>query len=169
MNNETFGRICIGLTILVGLVVTACIPLTPETPTQFTMPSVSPTGTRLSSPLPNLPLSLGDTWVYSSLVYDTDVLGTPGTDNRPTAPITATEIVTMSVIQTQILNGYYAAQIFSSMKVITSSVKPGAATELGADHYSVGRSKRETYWYVISGTKVYRQDNLDISKVESSC
>ena len=126
-----------------------------------------------SSPSLDLPLSLGNTWVYSSTKYDTLVVGTaaPGQNNPGLLPITATEIITESVVETQTPNGYFAAQILSESSVISSTIRPGSLPALSPDdyaQYTLGWSNREVYWYIKSGAKVYRQTTLDVTNLESA-
>ncbi len=109
-------------------------------PTQPTAPQ---------NPLPELPLNLGATWVYSDVVYS---------GNNPQDIFTSTYIYTDVVIHVRLVSPHFAAEISRTASLIEGKQPLFAAPEA------------ETWWYVISGTQVYRQpvDKLDLSSISSS-
>jgi hypothetical protein len=134
-------------------------PLPTNTATLATMPipTLTPTSTpTTNSPLPDFPLNLGNTWVYSATHYDT----------YETERITATYIITETVVDTQLHEPYFVANIVRDKKVVTLS-----DNLVGKDweqHYLGGGDGSISFWYVISGTQVYEQRELDWSEIETS-
>jgi hypothetical protein len=110
-------------------------------------------------PLPDLPLRLGNTWVYSSTYYDT----------YQGERITATYFITETVVDAQLITPYFVSQIARETTVVTSSINLNDLRPGCDGYYLNGTGGIVTYWYIISGTHVYRQSGeLDLSRVESS-
>jgi hypothetical protein len=83
--------------------------------------------------------------------------------------ITATYRITETVVNTQIHEAYFAAQMVRDKALVTSSVNLESLIGLDwGNWYAGGGNKREIYWYIISGTNVYLQYSLDFSKIESA-
>jgi WD40 repeat protein/Leucine-rich repeat (LRR) protein len=127
----------------------AAITPTPETPGALPSPG--------NDPAPELPLSLGNTWVYSATYYDTYIA----------ERITATYRITETVADIQTRAPYYAAQ------VVRDSTLTGLSDNLAGvdweEHYLAGPGGSTSFWYVISGTKlVYEQNELDWAKIEAA-
>ncbi len=100
------------------------------------------------SPLPDLPLNWGATWIYSDVVY-------AETDSQDI--VTSTYIYSDTVIDVRSTPPYFAAEISRTASLIAGEPLFNAP-------------EAETWWYVISGTQVYRQagNQLDLPSVSSS-
>ncbi|MBU0493184.1 MAG: hypothetical protein KKA73_14820 [Chloroflexi bacterium] len=121
------------------------------------------------------PLTLGNTWVYSATYYGYYVEG-EGT-NLTEIVITSTFIITDRVIATEIHEPYFAAQM-QRTSLFTAGVAPDiyglypsdrtwhpASPEFrwnSLDRGIVNPASR-TYWDIIDGSRVYYQDELDLS------
>lgn len=111
-------------------------------------PSITLTVSGNSSSVSDFPLTLGNTWIYSSTRYE----GYEGPHL-----MTATYIITERVVETQASPPYFVAKIHREEKLLTASAQWGGSEEWGQD-----------YWRIISGTHVYRQGlKLDLSDQES--
>jgi hypothetical protein len=127
-------------------------------PTPTPSPS-SPTPTTNAftpTPLADFPLSLGTTWVYSATHYDT----------YDTERITATYIITETIVDTQTRPPYFATQIVQDTTLVTPS--DNLAGKDWQQHYLAGPGGSNSFWYVISGTQVYEQTELDWTEIIST-
>jgi hypothetical protein len=130
---------------LIAITQTAC-NVAPTIPSPTAL--ATSTTNDLRSPLRDLPLDLGNTWVYSDVVYG---------DQSVNAVVTATLIYTDSVVDTRINPPYFAAKINRDVSLF-SGTSPFNAPE------------STSWWYVVSGTQVYKQPdyNLNFPNVTSS-
>ena len=108
------------------------------------------------NPLPDFPLSLGNTWIYSATHYDT----------YETERISATYIITERVVDIQAHPPHIAAQVVRDTTVIT--VSDNLAGKNWEEHFLGGPGDSTSYWYVISGTHVYEQNELNWAAIETS-
>jgi hypothetical protein len=130
---------------LTAIMTTAC-NVAPTIPSPAAPPTSTPIDLR--SPLRDLPLDLGNTWVYSDVVY-----GDPSVN----AVITATFIYTDRVVDIRANPPYFAAKIDRDVSLF-SGTPPFNAPE------------PTSWWDVVSGTQVYKHPdyNLNFSNVASS-
>jgi hypothetical protein len=135
----------------------------PTKPVEATIDTSKPTSP--AHPLPDIPLSLGTTWVYSSTHYDTFVSGEYGTSNFNSERITATYRITETIAETQIISGFLAAKLVRDRVVITSS---GDISDARYDNYLGQNVWTPSYWYVISNTILYRQREINLGGLSSS-
>lgn len=100
------------------------------------------------NPLPDLPLKLGATWVYSNVVYS---------GANPQNVLTSTYVYTDVIIETRSVPPYFAAEVSRTVSLMAGEPLFNAP-------------EAETGWYVISGTQVYKQPGnaLDFSNASSS-
>jgi hypothetical protein len=135
----------------------------PIPPTKIPTPKPTPP----ISPLPDFPLNLGNTWVYSYTDYSTNYKDE--SDISTGQIITATSLITETVVETQLHDGYFIAEIAKNKTLVTLSVDLNELDHWHTLNWDGIKSGAETYWYVITGTHVYRQqEELDITNVESS-
>ena len=127
------------------------------------------------NPLPDFPLSLGTTRIYTASHYDT--LLVEGkidsdiesyfyiTETHGLKVITATYLITETVTNVQPIDTVYAVDIFREQTVISSTVD---FDNLDWEHISYldGRGGKSTYTYVISGTNVFKESDPDIEKLD---
>jgi hypothetical protein len=148
---------------LVFLLLAACDPVevalkaqsTPGPALAAPSPEPPPALPLFDKPLPDFPLNLGATWVYSATHYDTY-----GTER-----ITATYIITETIVATQTRPPYFAAELVRDTRIITfSDYLAGKEWEA---YYLAGRGETISFWYVLSGTRVYQQNELDWPKIEA--
>ncbi len=130
---------------------TSMLSPSPESPTDAPLPNTALTPTQTippRNPLPELPLNLGTTWVYSSVVY---------AGSKPQDILTSTYIYTDAIISARSAQPYFAAEVSRTVSLISGEALFNAP-------------EAEAWWYIISGTQVYRQpgSQLDFSKVSSS-
>jgi Leucine-rich repeat (LRR) protein/WD40 repeat protein len=119
-------------------------------------PMPAPEATPAGYPLPDFPLRLGNTWVYSATHYD----------SYDTERITATYRMTETIVDIQAHSPYLAAQVIRNSVVLTGS--NNLADKDWQEHYLAGPGGSISFWYVISGTHVYEQDELDWAKIDTS-
>lgn len=152
------------------------------TPTQFvtTPAQATVTPAPVSNPVPEFPLIPGQTWVYSSTEYTT--LRTEGKvtedeqadyyyidDEFGLKLITATFKITDTVVSTAVQDNYFVAQLSSEQSFISATIDLDELATYGdINNYWGPLNNLETFWYVISGTQVFRQDVLDLTAVENS-
>jgi hypothetical protein len=150
-------------------------------PTSTLLPTITPTSTPILptktftpkptppiSPLSDFPLNLGNTWVYSYTDYSTND-SQKDKDVRNDQIITATSLITETVVNTQLHGGYFVAEIVKNKVLVTLSVDLNELDDWHTTNWDGVKSGAETYWYVITGTHVYRQEKeLDLTDVESS-
>ncbi|HEY89015.1 MAG TPA: hypothetical protein G4N98_04675 [Thermoflexia bacterium] len=126
-------------TVLVGSLCFVALSCTlidsPASPRNTEPSSVSRNG------LDEFPMAVGTTWVYSYIPYDP-------LPSDPTQIITATYLMTETVVETEVLPPY------SAMK-IRRDTSPVSSTPLTLTNLPV-----EEFWYVISGTLVFEQGQL---------
>ncbi len=128
----------------------------------------TPTPTPPISPISDFPLNLGNTWIYSYAAYSTNDSQNDN-DIRDDQIITATSLITETVVNTRLHGDYFVAKIVKSKTVITLSVDTDELDHWHSHNWYGVKSGEETYWYVITGTHVYRQQKeLDLTTVESS-
>jgi hypothetical protein len=162
---------------------TSVAPTQPAaTPTQLTLTPTQATAppTPVSNSVPELPLIPGQTWVHSSTEYTT--LRTEGKiaedeqgdyyyieDAFGLKLITATFKITNTVVSTAVQNNYFVAQLSSEQAFVSATIDLDELATYGdINNYWGLLNSAATFWYVISGTQVFRQDFLDLTAVEDS-
>lgn len=113
----------------------------------------------------DFPLTLGNTWIYSSTHYDTIVVSGGGTTSPTLGRITATYLITERVVDTERFGSFFAAKIARNRIVLTSSVD---LRDSQYASYLADRTWQPYDWYIISGTTVYMQHELQFDKLNSS-
>nr|NIR26491.1 hypothetical protein [Gammaproteobacteria bacterium]NIR66819.1 hypothetical protein [candidate division Zixibacteria bacterium] len=139
--------------------------VTPTIPITITKPVTQLTSVPALSDLRSIfPLQLGNTWVYSSTHYqDYGPLEMRGPDGKVVMKccktITATYIITETVVDLQTSPPYFVAQLYREESLVSAS-----------DEWSQEQSGwLGMYWYIISGTHVYQQrTELDLSAVDEN-
>ncbi len=132
-------------------------------PTARSLPTASASANE--NALQVFPLTRGAQWVYAEMAYDTlpnDVL--PQQANRQ---ITATLLVTDTVIETQTRGAAYAAQVVRERQIVSTTI---ALAELG-DYGEIifADNAPATKWYIFASDKIFsQQENLDWDAVMSS-
>lgn len=132
-------------------------------------PTAPATATRQAAPaedaLQVFPLKRGAQWVYREIAYDTipnDVL--PQVVNRQ---ITATLLITDTVMDTQMETGKYAALVVRERTLISTTIALGDLGEYGDVVFA--NSNPPVKWYIFTQNKIYSQfENLDWAAVETS-
>jgi hypothetical protein len=111
------------------------------------------------------PLKRGAQWVYREIAYDTipnEVL--PQRTNRQ---ITATLLMTDTIVDTRTRNGNYAAQVARERTVISTTMDLAQLGDYGSDYFA--NNAPATKWYIFAGDKIYSQfQDLDWDVVMSS-
>ena len=92
------------------------------------------------NPLPKLPLTSGNTWIYASTYYDT----------YEGEQITATYFITETVVDTEMIAPYFVSQIVRETIIVTSSINLDDLWPGCDGYYLNGTGGTETYWYIIS-------------------
>lgn len=144
-------------------------PTAVSTPPPTAAPTAPPTETRQAAPaedaLQVFPLKRGAQWVYREIAYDTipnDVL--PQVVNRQ---ITATLLITDTVMDTQMQTGKYAAQVVRERTLISTTIALGDLGEYGDVVFA--NNNPPVKWYIFTENKIYSQfENLDWDAVETS-
>jgi hypothetical protein len=116
---------------------TATITVTPSPLPPPTL-TLTPTPIIADDPLPEFPLSVGSTWVYSSTHYEIDT--------KTGQKITATYIITEQVISVRIYEPYFTAQIHKDVSFL-AGVKSKLARPL----------LERDFIYIVDNNFVYRQ------------
>jgi hypothetical protein len=164
---------------------TACrtatiLPQATATPTQLAPAQATATPTPIINPVPEFPLIPGQTWVYSSTEYTT--LRTEGKvaedeqadyyyidDEFGLKLITATFKITDTVVSAAVQNSYFVAELSSEQAFISATIDLDELATYGdISNYWGPLNSTETFWFVISGTQVFRQNVLDVPAVEDS-
>lgn len=123
-------------------------------------PTPTPAATLIppQCPLADLPLNLGNTWIYSSTQYD--CIGDCGSDNPQI--VTGTFVVTATVVDTRFQAPYFAAEMAWESKAITLSDSL-EGEDLG-HLFHLHDGEPWSYWYIVSDTNVYeRWHGLDLA------
>lgn len=118
-----------------------------------------------NNPIPDFPLHKGYTKVYSSTQYDTYISGEYGTDSFSTELITATYLITESVVETRTYNSYYMARINQEIKAITSTVN---LNNPRYDNHLYSGDPSTSFWYIVDGNFVFYQSELQLDDITSS-
>lgn len=122
-------------------------PVQTSAPTMAVTPSIPLTISENNKSVSDFPLTLGNTWVYSSTRYE---------GHKGPGLMTATYIITKRVIKTQASPPYTVARMGREEKLLTASAQWG------------GGEWEHDYWRIISGTHIYRQEfNLNLSDQET--
>lgn len=147
------------------LVVTA----TPKPTRTISVPTALPKPTATlaanESALQVFPLKNGAQWIYREVAYETipnDVL--PQLTNRQ---ITATLLITDTVMETQTHAAYYAAKVVRERELVSATID---IAELG-DYRDLlfANNMPSSKWYIFADDKIYSQiDNLDWNSLETS-
>lgn len=83
--------------------------------------------------------------------------------------ITATFKITDTVMSTAVQNNYFVAELTSEQAFISATIDLDELATYGdINNYWGPLNSTETFWYVISGTQIFRQDFLDLTAVEDS-
>ena len=128
-------------------------------------PSPTATLTAQANAQQIFPLTRGAQWVYQEVAYDTipnDVL--PERLNRQ---ITATLLVTDTVMETQTRAPYYAARVVRARAIVSTTVALAELGEYGEIIFA--DNAPATKWYIFAGDKIYSQsETLDWNSVETA-
>ena len=171
------SSIIIPLAICSGMLTACRIAPVPSKPT--TMP-IQSTATPVSNPVPEFPLVPGQTCVYSSTKYTT--LRTEGRISKEDREdyyyiedefglklITATFKITETVTSTAVQDDYFVAALSSEQAFYSATIDLDELATYGdINNYWGPVNSTETFWYVISGTQLFRQEVLDLTAVEDS-
>ena len=153
-----------------GASVTPTSTVPPPVPTQTAVaPTARPLPTATASANENalliFPLKNGAQWVYEEIAYDTlpnDVL--PQLTNRQ---ITATLLVTDTVVETQTRGAVYAAQVVRERDIVSATVTLAELGDYGEIIFA--DNAPATKWYIFAGDEIFSQfDVLDWDAVETS-
>lgn len=144
----------LSMILLVVISVTACgsLTLTPiETPTLEQTPSPSPIPT-LPTPVNDLPLAVGNTWVFQVTRYE---------GFNPSEIMTATLVVTETVVEVRSTASYFAAKIHRDESAETPVVVPPSMRDTPPRP-----AQSSDYWLLVGENRIYRQEkNLDPSNL----
>ena len=134
---------------------TTPLPQPTSTPTPIS-PSPAPTPTLAINPLPEFPLAVGNTWVYSATY--TGFRFNRATTPAIAEPLTATYIITDQIVATKTYGSLFGAEI----RRISSLVEGTPFNEFHNFNYDKEFENPElkTYTYVISGTQIYQHEDL---------
>lgn len=127
----------------------------PPSPTLTLTSSPSPSSTpiqQISEPLTAFPLLLGHSWRYSDLHYET----------FQRERMTATYALTETVIATYVQPPFYAALQLSERAIENEA----ATVPEGAEPFQPLEDEVMASWYVISDTRLYQQEQLDLSLIK---
>jgi hypothetical protein len=120
----------------------------PSAPVVQTVTVAPPTATLVQSAshLPEFPLQVGTTWVYSYIPYEP-------LPSDPTQIITATYVLTETVMEVKSTPSYFAARVERDRMLVSA---PPNWTQTDS-------SASGSFWYVIQGKLIYEFNQADIS------
>lgn len=167
--------ILFGLLLLLTVGCSSNIPPTPSSTPPPTLTALPPTVVQSSTLSPTLsaaidvlrefPLKPGAKWVYLEQAYDT--IPNDALPERKDRQITATLLVTDTVVETQMHDTYYAAKVVRARTIITTSLDLALLGTYAQDSFS--NNYPDPVWYIFATDKVYWQpQELDWTNLQSS-
>lgn len=128
-------------------------------------PTLPLTASAASNILRGFPLKEGATWVYLEQAYDT--IPNDALPERKDRQITATLLITDTVVETQKHDAYYAAKVVRARSIITTSLDLALLGAYAQDSFA--NNYPDPVWYIFATDKVYLQpQELDWTSLESS-
>ncbi len=124
--------------------------LTPTTQPAPTVITPTPIPTITSNPIPEFPLTVGNTWVYSATYRGRSI---------NFEALTATYVITDQVIATQVYSSMFGAVVQRTSYLVEGS--PYKDLQVTDYRWKLENPVSRQYSYVINDNKIYKQDELD--------